>query len=294
MTGTTKEYYLLRHDQIFKNVFYRDDELLKHFLTDILSNFYSNLKIDTVEVLNTEITKDRVYIRNKTADIFVKAAGKYFNIEINIDSSRRIINRNFFFLTSKLTEYVKKKHRYLNIPEHVQINFNFNGKKKKGFEILGYGNLETGEVTMPFVKTININVDYFTNIWYTTGKTKEFYDKYKNIIVFGLAENDFKSLEDDDKYMKKLVNDVETLNKDPDFYQWMTDEEDIECQVNSSFIEGKEEGIEQGIEQGTRQGIEQGSKEKELDIVRKMKNEKISVEMIQKITGLSVEEINNI
>ena len=27
MTETTKEYYLLRHDQIFKNVFYRDDEL---------------------------------------------------------------------------------------------------------------------------------------------------------------------------------------------------------------------------------------------------------------------------
>ena len=252
MTETTKEYYLLRHDQIFKNVFYRDDELLKYFLTDILSNFYSNLKIETVEVLNTEITKDRAYIRNKTADIFVKAAGKYFNIEINIDSSRRTINRNFFYLASKLMEYVKKKKKYLRIPEHVQINFNFDGNKKKGFEIQGYGNLETGEVTMPFIKTININVDYFRNIWYTTNKNKEFYDKFKNIIVFGLDEKEFKNLEDDDKYMKKLINDVETLNKDPDFYQWMTDEEDIECQVNSSFIEGKEEGIEQG----TRQGIE--------------------------------------
>jgi len=93
-----------------------------------------------------------------------------------------------------------------------------------------------------FLFTININVDYFRNIWYTTNKNKEFYDKFKNIIVFGLYEKEFKNLEDDYKYMKRLINDVENLNKDPDFYQWMTDEEDIECQVNSSFIEGKEEG----------------------------------------------------
>ena len=131
MSDKKTNFYTLSADPVFKNVFYRDEKLLKRFLTDILSNFYSNLKIDTVEVLNTEITKYRAYIRNKTADIFVKAAGKFFNIEINIDSSRRTINRNFFYLASKLMEYVKKKKKYLRIPEHVQINFNFDGNKKK-------------------------------------------------------------------------------------------------------------------------------------------------------------------
>lgn len=253
MVDNNKKYYLLRYDKVFKNVFYRDYNLLKKFLTDILSNFYDNL-------------------------------------EINIDSGFKTMYRNFFFLINALVEHIKKGENYTNIREHIQINFNFDGKSKEGFEVLQYGNFKTNTVSIPFLKTININIDYFKDKWYNSDKPKDFYEKYKSIIVFGLDEDEFKGLKDDDKYMEKLKNDVDTLNKDPEFYQAMTDEEDIKFQVNSSFIEGKEEGIEQG----TRQGIEQGSKEKELDIVRKMKEENISSEMIQKITGLSVEEINNI
>ena len=267
------KYFLLKKDSVFKNVFYRDEELLKRFLNDILCNFYDNFHIDKVIVHNTELTKDRLYIKNKTVDIFVEASGKFFNIEVNIDSSKRIINQNFFFLTSKLIEYIKKENKYINIPEHVQINFNWNGKTKDGFEELQYGNLKTKEVAIPFIKTININVDYFINEWYTNGKKKSFYDKYKSIIVFGLNEKQFKCLKDDDIYMKKLVSDVESLNKDPAFYQWMTDEEDIECQLNSAFVEGED----------------QGSKQTEENIIRAMKEKGMSDEDIQEIINLSTE-----
>lgn len=269
------KYFLLKKDSVFKNVFYRDEELLKRFLNDILCNFYDNLHIDKVIVHNTELTKDRVYIKNKTVDIFVEASGKFFNIEVNIDSSMRIINRNFFFLTSKLIEYIKKENKYINIPEHVQINFNWNGKTKDGFEELQYGNLKTKEVAIPFIKTININVDYFINEWYTNDKKKSFYDKYKSIIVFGLNEKQFKNLKDDDIYMKKLVSDVENLNKDPEFYQWMTDEEDIECQLNSAFVEGE------------NQGKEEGSKKTEENIIKAMIEKGMTREDIQEIINLS-------
>ena len=286
MIDNNKKYYLLRHDKVFKNVFYRDYNLLKKFLMDILSNFYENLEINTVKLLNTELTKDRIYVKNKTVDILVEAAGKYINIEINIDSGFKTIYRNFFFLINALVEHIKKGENYTNIREHIQINFNFDGKSKEGFEVLQYGNLKTNKVSIPFLKTININIDYFKDKWYNSDRPKDFYEKYKSIIVFGLDEDEFKGLKDDDKYMEKLKNDVDTLNKDPEFYQAMTDEEDIKFQVNSSFIEGKNEGVSQGVLEG--------SKAKTEEIVRKMKEENISSEMIQKITGLSIEEINNI
>lgn len=41
-------------------------------------------------------------------------------------------------------------------------------------------------------------------------------------------------------------------------------------------------------------GIEQGSKEKELDIVRKMKEKNYPIKDIKEITGLSIEEIEKI
>ena len=58
MKEEKKSFYTLKADPVFKNVFYRDTNLLKRFLTDILSNFYDNLKIDNLEIQNTEISKD--------------------------------------------------------------------------------------------------------------------------------------------------------------------------------------------------------------------------------------------
>ena len=72
MKEEKKSFYALSADPVFKNVFYRDTNLLKRFLTDILSNFYNNLKIDNLEIQNTEISKDRIYIKNKTVDILCK------------------------------------------------------------------------------------------------------------------------------------------------------------------------------------------------------------------------------
>ena len=42
---------------------------------------------------------------------------------------------------------------------------------------------------------------------------------------------------------------------------------------------------------GYKQGIEDGSKNKSIQIVKKMLEEKINIELISKVTGISVEEI---
>ena len=161
-----------------------------------------------------------------------------------------------------------------------------------GFEISEYTNITRGINKIPFVRTIDINVDYFKDTWYNLvgRKKEEYYDKYKSIIMFSFDEEQLKSLKDDDEYMKKIKKDVTELNQDPEFYQWLTDEEDREFLYNSRVIRYKREGIEEG----TRQGIEQGTKEKEIEIVRNMKEMNYPVEDIKKITGLSKEEIEKI
>ena len=98
--------------------------------------------------------------------------------------------------------------------------------------------------------------------------------------------------------MKKIKDDVIKLNRDPIFYQAMTDEEDREMIEKSIFISGKQEGIKQGIEQGINQGINQGTRqgieENQKNIVKKMKEKNYSIEDIKEITGLSIEEIKKI
>ena len=58
-------FYTLKADPVFKNVFYRDNNLLKRFLSDILSIFYDDVHIDKVKVLNTELTSDYFILRIK-------------------------------------------------------------------------------------------------------------------------------------------------------------------------------------------------------------------------------------
>ena len=175
-----KKFYSLANDPVFKNVFYRDDNLLKRFLTDILSIFYDNVDIKNFKVLNTELTKDRLYIRNKVVDILVDIGTKVINIEVNVKYDDYRIYRNFFYLASSTIGSMKKDMNFVDVKEHVQFNFNFKKNYKNGYKISKYGDLSTGEVTIPFMKTIDIDVDYYKDKWYNSGKPREYYEQYQN------------------------------------------------------------------------------------------------------------------
>ncbi len=289
-----KKFYSLANDSVFKNVFYRDDDLLKRFLTDILSVFYDDIDIKDFKVLNTELTKDKLYIKNKVVDILVDIGTKIINIEVNVKYDDYRIYRNFFYLASSTIASMKKDMKFVDVREHVQFNFNFKKNYKNGYKISEYGDLSTGEVTIPFMRTIDIDVDYYKNKWYNSGKSKEYYEQFKSIIMFGLTEYELKNLEDSDDYMKKIKDDVIKLNGDPNFYQAMTDEEDREMIENSIFISGKQEGIKQGIERGIEQGTRRGIEENQKNIVKNMKDANYKLEDIKEITGLSIEEIEKI
>ena len=70
-------------------------------------------------------------------------------------------------------------------------------------------------------------------------------------------------------------------------------------QKQQEFLQkGKAEGIEigtvKGIEIGKEQGIEKGIEIGIKDTALKMLKENIALELIAKVTGLSIDEINNI
>ena len=58
--------------------------------------------------------------------------------------------------------------------------------------------------------------------------------------------------------------------------------------------EGFKEGFEKGIEQGISQGIEQGNYQKEIELTLNMLKENLDINLISKVTKLSIEEINSI
>ena len=60
------------------------------------------------------------------------------------------------------------------------------------------------------------------------------------------------------------------------------------------YDHGYDMGLEEGIKQGIKQSIESGLKKEKSEIAKKMKIEKIDLKTIEKVTGLTEEEINKI
>ena len=93
-----------------------------------------------------------------------------------------------------------------------------------------------------------------------------------------------------DKIVDKYITNVTIVNDDPEFQKYMSEEEDKKKIQNSLLSEAKEEGIYQGIEQGYTSGINDGIKQ----TAKNMLNKNMPLEDISDITGLSIEEINEL
>ena len=78
------------------------------------------------------------------------------------------------------------------------------------------------------------------------------------------------------------MSELERVNEDPKFREYMSAEEDNRKIENSIKYYAKKEGIEEGI------------KEKAIEIAKKMKSDNIPLEDIMKYTNLTIEEIEKL
>ena len=88
------------------------------------------------------------------------------------------------------------------------------------------------------------------------------------------------------EWINKYVNDEETKELLAKWSDYIAE--------NKGYEEGKEEGIEEGRIEGRAEGIEEGSKQKAYEIAKKMLKKGNSIEDICDITGLSIEEIEQL
>ena len=91
--------------------------------------------------------------------------------------------------------------------------------------------------------------------------------------MLDLNEEDLEKLPSDRKVMK-FMNEVKKVNEDPEFFSYMTKEEDEEKRRTTEIKEAK--------------------KERNIEVAKNMLLENVSLEIIQKVTELSKEQILNL
>ena len=107
--------------------------------------------------------------------------------------------------------------------------------------------------------------------------------------MLDLNEDDLAKLSNDRKVIK-FMNEVKKVNEDPEFFSYMTKEEDEEKCHNTELKEATEAGLTAGIDIGKSEG----KNERNIEVAKNMLLENVSLEIIQKVTELSKEEILNL
>ena len=272
----------LANDIVFKSIFFKNEELLKWLMNRTFKSLKLNYSINNFNVRNGELVVDKVFLKSRALDVLIESDNIVYNLEVNSNFTNEITLRNYLYQCNYLIFMVHRGKNYINsIKPVVQINYNvktpkdneYNGKYKE-LEINSYKEY-------PKIKEIiNIDIAKYIDKWYNLNKDKEYYEKYKHFLLIGMSKEDLISLEDDDKMVKKIKNEIFNLNDPSEFPRLFSDEEFLEIEKNTSF----DNGLEKGIEQGTINT--------NINNARKMKKKNISNKVIQEITGLSMKTIS--
>ncbi len=86
------------------------------------------------------------------------------------------------------------------------------------------------------------------------------------------------------------MKELDRLNEDPEFREYMSYEEDQRKILNSRLKKAEEDGIEKGIKKGIKEGIEN----EKLQIVQNMLKKGLNIDLISEYTGLSIDEIESL
>ena len=256
-------------------------------------------EIYKIEIKNVEKLRENIHIKGMRTDLSLNTNIGYINVEINSNPEEYVHPRNFSYLADTYSHATKVGETYNQDIKYIQINLSYGfmltegNKLKKNpidkekiriYEVMD----ESGKKFIENFTIYEINMDYFLNLWYN--KDTEEIKKEKILIMLGLDKNSLEELSENDKVVSKYMKEVNTINEDPEFREYISYEEDMRKIQNTLFNKGMEQGIEKGIEKGMEQGINS----RNIEIAKNLMQNGVDIETIIKSTGLSKEEINKL
>lgn len=280
---------VLNNDIIFKNIF-NVKETIKRLLEETLE-----LKVKEVYLANTEMPVEKIKERRKILDLVVYTEKEVINVEVNNAYKKDLYIRNFLYFCKLISSNLEKSKDYTKLGKHIQLNLTWNLQKYIPFDIREKKKLEfyvkdeeTGlKVFEDKFKIVNINMDYYVELWYSKKVEKE------SPFLLLLAAPTIEEMDEiarGDRLMEKIAKEVKKLNFDPKITEEIAFENEHEIWANTMHSRGVEQGIEKGIEKG----IEQGSKQEKIGIARNMLDMGIELNTIVEATRLTKEEIETL
>ena len=285
----------LKFDLMFKKVFgdKNDQRPLRKLLECILG-----INPKEITILNPEIIGSSYYDKRTIVDLIVELDdGTQIGIEMNTNVNKYLIARNLRYLFKNIGQGLKKGSSYGNLQKYIQINIDCEGKHIKPIETYKIMEIEKHKILTEDVEIVRVDLSYYVKRCYNEDASKLDY-KDKFIGLMGIEDRDLaKNITKGDASMEEILKKVEDFSEDEEILgaydaEWHKQEVDRVVMLDK-LEKAQEEGLASGMAQGMAEGIEQGKHEKSVQIVNNMLKENIDIEIISRVTGLSIEEIES-
>ena len=182
------------------------------------------------------------------------------------------------------SHYTLKGEDYSEVNYIIQINYTFGmGASEPLYDVY---KTQTDE-RKQYVKNgiiIEFNMDKVKKIWYSNDEKRK--QELKYLMMIGMNREELKEFSLKDEVAKKYMEEVERVNEDPAFQDYISYEEDKRKIHNTLMERAKEEGEKIGEAKGEQQ--------KAIEIAKNMLEMGIEKETIVKATGLTEEEISKV
>ena len=284
-----KKFYTARYEPIFMRSVVKPN-ILKPLLEYILEK-----EIVELEILNPNLVQDYFKVRGQRLDVLVKTKEDIINVEINSNYNEEILIRNLHYIFKLASENTKRGNKYKIDNKIVQINLNFSNSKYEKCEYLLYDKRNELILT-DYIKIYNIGIDKYIKNYYNNGK--KFTKGEDLIIMLDLDKKELEELSEKSDIVDNFKDDVIKANEDEFVVEWISREEEQkqyeEVMYEKGLNQGKQQGLLEGIEQGIEKGLKKGIEKTNIDNARKMLKLNMDLDVIRKITGLTIEQIKSL
>lgn len=269
------KFYTARYDRVFKTIMTNNKKILKALLESIL-----NIKIEEITIMNNEREIKNVNLKLKIVDLLVKTKKEIIHIELNTNYGKYYHSRNVSYVFDSYVNNVRKGDNYNEDINFIGIDLTYNlsdSEIKREYKLID----ESGLEYVQNFKMVEYNMDKCMDVWYSKND-----ERLKYLAMLDMDKDSLSSLSRSDEVVKEFNDEVSKLNENEEFVRTITPEEDFRLIMNSERRYAREEGHAEGHVEGHNDAT--------VEIARNMLKENIDINIISKVTNLSIEEITNL
>ncbi len=223
------------------------------------------------KIMPTDIGTNKNIV-NSDADILLESNEAIVNVEINTSTSKSIQNKNNAYVCQLVLRQLKNMEAYKNKLKKVyQINLNnYDISRDNRFIVVNrLIDIETRREYHPILEIIDVNLAKLQKEDYNKLKKNEI--EYLLYLLVCNDEDELRKIYNGDDLMEKMIDEAKIL----------TDNFDLLLYYDREKLK-KQEAYELGVAKRNN------------EVALNMLRENINTDIISKVTGLSIEDINEL